>query len=90
MLANYSFDRNGIMSPEATRILDSGFLVSMSKCLGKKVVDLDEEIFKGVYAKDILESSVVGSLSQLMDKVYEENPKMKCVEINDMQLGSII
>lgn len=69
VLAHYSFNNDGLLSQEAIKILDEGCLSSVSKIFLKKVIDLDAEIFKGIYAKDVLEAAVKGQLYDLMASI---------------------
>lgn len=63
VLANYTFNNNGLLSHEAIKILDEGTLTSLSKVFKGPVIDLDAEIFHGVFAKDVLECAVTGKLN---------------------------
>lgn len=59
---NYSFNNNGLLSHEVIRILDGGFLAPISKVFKGDVINLEEQLFDGVFAKDILECAVNGDL----------------------------
>lgn len=62
VLQGYSFNEDGLLSQETTKVLDSGVLSQIAKGFSKEVVDLDEYVCKGVQLKDILENAICGTL----------------------------
>lgn len=42
---------------------------NVSEFFNYEIIDLEKEVFKGVYVKDVLESAVKGSLNSLLVKV---------------------
>lgn len=69
MLQGYAFNNDGLLTPEAIRILDSGCLTSISALFGKTQIDMEEKVFDGVFAKDLLHSTVTRELDELLAKV---------------------
>lgn len=57
MYANYAFYANGLLSPEAIKILDEGCLKPIAKAFRRTAIDM-EEVFDGIFVKGILDSSV--------------------------------
>lgn len=68
VLDDYAFNADGILSQDAVKLLDSGSLNHISKCFKKQVIDMEEQVFKGVYVKDILHNAVLGTLEDLLIK----------------------
>lgn len=79
LLSGYSFHVDGLLTQEAISILDSGELSAISKAFDPGRVNLEMEVFEGVYAKDILKSVVKGNLEALFAKA-------KPIKINPMNL----
>lgn len=76
-----------MLSKEAINIIDNGHLLSVSKCFGKSLIDLDGEIFEGVYAKYILDCAVRGSLDKLLGSVHNSKVKAKGIRIIDLEVN---
>lgn len=87
ILTQYAFNEDGLLSKDAINIIDSGRLLSVSKCFGKVVIDLEEEIFDGIYAnaKDILDCAVRGSLDSLLGSIRNSKVKAKGIRIKDAE-----
>lgn len=58
ILASYIFNNDGLMSMEAINIIDAESLIPLAKCFQDPILDLEKEIFPGIFAKDILETAV--------------------------------
>ncbi|KAK1357377.1 hypothetical protein POM88_050633 [Heracleum sosnowskyi] len=86
VLSGYAFNNDGLLSTEAMKIIDEGRLLPISKSFGKVILDLEEEIFDGVYAKDILDSAIKGTLESLMEKVAAPKQKSNSLKIKDKNI----
>lgn len=86
VLAHYSFNNDGMLSQEAIKILDEGYLGSISKLFLQKVIDLDSEIFDGIFAKDILEAAVNGKLADLLStaKLFANHSRLSGPHQSDL------
>lgn len=62
----YAFMHNGLLTQQALRILDEGRLIPISKVFYSPVVNLDNEVFPGIFARDVLDCDVKGSLGELL------------------------
>lgn len=69
VLSEYSFNDKGLLTKEAIKILDEGILISFSEAFKGPVIDLEAEIYHGIFAKDLLEGAVTGNLKQILEKV---------------------
>ncbi|KAK1376106.1 hypothetical protein POM88_032299 [Heracleum sosnowskyi] len=81
VLSGYAFNEDGLLSSEVIKIIDSGKLKSVSKAFGKTVLDMDREIFEGVFVKDVLDSAIKGTLDDLLSQVQPKKPKQKALKI---------
>lgn len=59
-LTGYAFMQGGLITHKAQRILNEGILIPFLKEFSNKVINMDKDIFKGVYARDLLDSAVRG------------------------------
>lgn len=84
VLENFASNWDGLLSPSAIRILDSGCLVPISKVFKKTVVDMEEKIFKGVCVKDVLDNAVKGTLDVILEKMGKNSTGSKGIKIEDM------
>lgn len=82
VLAHYAFNNDGLLCKEAIRILDEGSLGRISKVFSKSVIDLDEEISNGIYAKDVLEAAVNGSLNVLLGTINSKKHSLNSSVLN--------
>lgn len=71
--SRYAFMKDGLLSPLTLRILDEGRLISIPEVFNSAVVNLDKEVFKGFYARDILDSAMKGQLGEVMNVVQAQN-----------------
>lgn len=85
VLENYAFNKDGLLSKEAIHI-DSGRLTAVSKSFGKSEINLEAEIFEGIFAKDVLNCAVRGTLDTLLSNVNPPKSKFKGIKIVDKEI----
>lgn len=82
VLVCYTFNNDGQLSQEAIEILDSGSLIPLSNVFKGPVINLKAEVFQGIYAKDVLESAVTGTLDQLVKRMVHSRHQSGILKIS--------
>lgn len=72
VLSTYSFNCDGLLSQKAIEVLDSGYLGKWFLCFNNDPINLYEPICEGIYTKDVLESTVTGSLDSMIAYIKSE------------------
>lgn len=67
--SKYAFTHNGLLTQQALQILEEDRLIPISKVFESSLVNLDKEIFLGIFARDIPDSAVRGTLHTLMESL---------------------
>ncbi|KAK1394993.1 hypothetical protein POM88_014049 [Heracleum sosnowskyi] len=87
----YAFKEDGLLSSEAIKLIDSGKLKTISKAFGKTVLDMDKEIFAGVFVNDVLDSALKDRKNPNVPQAAEikgcarlaEDPHMELMEVEE-------
>lgn len=69
-LKYYAFMQEGLINHWAQSILDEDIFIPFSKEFGGKVINMDKKFFKGVYARDLLDSAVRGKLGRVCFQLW--------------------
>lgn len=73
---NYAFIEGGLMTSQAMQILNEGWLIHISPVFNSPLPDLEKEVFPGVFAKDILEGAVLGSIDSSLTSISLSAPPL--------------
>ncbi|KAL8092632.1 hypothetical protein AgCh_034774 [Apium graveolens] len=84
VLAVYSFNENGPLCQKAIKILDNRSMSFVSKVFDSDPLDLEAEIFEGIYTKDILEGPMVENLDLVLANAKPIKPRLSDVRIDTM------
>lgn len=67
--SNNVFIHNGLLSQQAQQTQDKGKIIPVLLVFNSPTINLDKEVFLGIYAKDVLDSVVTGHLGDLQAEV---------------------
>lgn len=66
MYEGWAFNNYGLSSQKEVALIDSGELIQYSKAFKRVEIDLEDEVFKGCFVKNILNEAVTETLEEFM------------------------
>ncbi|KAK1359575.1 hypothetical protein POM88_044049 [Heracleum sosnowskyi] len=87
LLKSYVFNEEGLLSPDAIKIIDNGALTPISKEFGKTIINLDKELYEGIYARDVLESGLLGNLDYMLAAAKKRKKDQGALKIAEPSLS---